>query len=339
MIDVRPILARYPQIRGNPRVTPVQGGGFSGAAVFHIETDGEPFCLRRWPELRPPLERLRELHRFLSFVHERGITEVAVPFPARDGSTLLLEGDGLWQLEPWKPGTADLVAKPTDERLRAAMHALARFHIAAAEYEPTEPGKAWFFQSLGERSPAVIERIRMIREWTPSRVRVVLTANRELFVLQTIAEQFLEHYTRSAPPVERELTRLADARFRLHPCLRDIWHAHVLFDGNEVSGIIDPSAARSENVASDLSRLLGSCLADNWPRWDFGLRAYAEVRPLSGAERQLVQVLDRSSVLLSGLAWIERAAPSGPGGQLEAMARFHWILGRLGALACSMGLS
>lgn len=337
MTDVRPILASYPQLRGNPRVTPVMGGGFSGAGIFQIATEGVSLCLRRWPELRPPIERLRELHMFLGFVHERGVTEIAVPVPSRDGTTLLEVDGGLWQLEPWKSGKADFVAKPTTKRLRAAMHALARFHIAAAEYEPTDGGRAWFFQAHGRASPAVIERIRMVREWTPSRVRVVLAANHDLFSSAIRAEQFLRQYSWAAPVVDRELTRLAETRFRLHPCLRDIWHAHVLFEGDQVTGIIDPGATRSDNVASDLSRLLGSCLADDWPRWQVALNAYAEVRPLSESERQLVRVLDRSSVLLSGLAWIERAAPSGPGAKLEAMARFQWIQGRLGALASSIG--
>lgn len=29
---------------------------------------------------------------------------------------------------------------------------------------------------------------------------------------------------------------------RLHPCVRDIWHEHLLLTGNELTGLIDPAA-------------------------------------------------------------------------------------------------
>lgn len=335
MTDVRPILARYPQVRGNPRVTPVVGGGFSGAAVFHVETETEGFCLRRWPDQAPPIERLRELHRFLDYVHARGVTEIAVPCASRDGSTLVQWDARLWQLEPWKPGQADFVEHPTNARLWAAMHALARFHNVAVEYEPTETGKDWFFQSHGQPAPAVIERLDLIGQWTASRLHVVLTANRGLWPGR-LADEFLQRYSWAAPTVARELAALARTPFRLHPCLRDIWHAHVLFQGDQVTGIVDPGAARSENVASDLSRLLGSLLADDLPGWDLALDAYSKVRALTDSERRLVRVLDRSSVVLSGLTWLEMMSRSAPVSRSAALERFQWIHARLRVLAESI---
>lgn len=339
MTDVRPILARYPQVRGNPRITPVVGGGFSGAGIFQVQSDGVLLCLRRWPELRPPIERLRELHRFLAFVHDRGVTVVAVPFASRDGSTLIEDGGQLWQLEPWKPGKADFLKRPTDERLRTAMHALARLHHAAAQYAPTESGKEWFYQSLAGPAPAVLERIGILREWTASRMHVALSTNR-ILRLGELPEEFCRHYTWAAPTIERELTAFARTEFRLHPCLRDVWHDHVLFQGAQVSGIIDASAARTENVASDLSRLLGSYLDDDRERWELALNAYAEVRPLAENERRLVRLLDRSGVLLSGLAWVKRCEAMGitaasPGAVAEVQ-RLRSILGRLRTLADSI---
>jgi Ser/Thr protein kinase RdoA (MazF antagonist) len=297
-------------VRGNPRVTPV-AGGFSGALVCQVRADDATFLLRQWPANALPLARQQELHRFLAFLQSRGVAEVAVPLASRDGTTHIEYEGRQWQLEPWMPGKADFRENPNDERLRNAMRALARLHNAAADYEATETGREWFFRSDTQPSPAVGERLQMIREWTTNRIRMVLATARDAGDADSplsygLVSDLLQQYAWVAPTIENELQSVANTPFLLHPCLRDLWHDHVLFTGNQVSGIIDPSAARTEHVASDLSRLLGSLLGDERPRWEFALDAYSQVRPLSDQERCLVRILDRSSVLLSGLGWIER---------------------------------
>jgi Ser/Thr protein kinase RdoA (MazF antagonist) len=120
----------------------------------------------------------------------------------------------------------------------------------------------------------------------------------------------------------------------LQPCLRDVWHDHVLFCGDEVTGLIDASACRAENVVIDLVRLVGSLAGDESAAWDVALDEYQQARSLSVEEVSLLHVLDRSSVLLTGIRWVERIACEPRLADDERVAlRMRSILQRLEHLA------
>ncbi len=119
------------------------------------------------------------------------------------------------------------------------------------------------------------------------------------------AAPLLVFFGNVAGPVEQHLSALAATAVSLQPCIRDIWHAHVLFEGDTVSGLIDFGAMRTDNVATDVARLLGSLVRDDPAGWEAGLSAYDEVRRLSAEERRLVHSLDESGVLMSALSWFE----------------------------------
>jgi homoserine kinase type II len=93
--------------------------------------------------------------------------------------------------------------------------------------------------------------------------------------------------------------------------LCDVWHDHVLFTGDEVTGIIDYGAAKMDNVAADLARLLGSFIGDDVTMYEIGLDAYAAVRPLTDDERRLVPLLDRSGVVLGLANWLRQIFQQG----------------------------
>jgi Ser/Thr protein kinase RdoA (MazF antagonist) len=89
----------------------------------------------------------------------------------------------------------------------------------------------------------------------------------------------------------------------LQPCIRDVWQDHVLFQGDEVTGLIDFGSMGTDNVSCDVARLLGSYAGNSQPLWQAGIEAYATVRELSHTELGLVRAFDRSGVLLGAFNW------------------------------------
>lgn len=281
-------------------------GGFSNALVVDVQTSAGRYALRGWPHSGVSQERICELHRWLKHLQAGGVP-VAVPLLVRHGPQTWDTAAGrTWQLEPWLPGSACRGCDLREPQISAAMAALARLHLASARYEPTAAGRKWF--GTGQGTPAsVTERLELIAAWSPQRlisVRDALTAAPTDF--RALALAILSGFLRYADVVAAELRSQQQVVVPLHPCLRDVWAAHVLFSGDAVSGFIDPGAARTDHLSTDLSRLLGSYFADDRVRWRAALAYYERIRPLRREEQVLLRVIDRSSVLLSGMTWIQR---------------------------------
>jgi len=122
--------------------------------------------------------------------------------------------------------------------------------------------------------------------------------------LETIARQLVKLVSASGSSTQRTLEQACQVVVPLQPCIRDIWHDHVLFEGDRVAGFVDFGAMRVESVSGDIARLLGSLVGDDTDRWHRGISSYIETRPLSDAERNLVVAFDRSNTLLSGINWV-----------------------------------
>ncbi len=312
-LTVREVLTRYA-----PRVMPLRGeplgnrGGFSGAAIWRVVTAAGDFALRRWPRPGLPRERIAGLHQLLEHLRREGLTFVAVPLATSDGATVTAVAGSLWQLEPWLPGVADFLARPSNERLCRAMAALAQWHRAAERFVPEADAATWFFGRPAAPSPAILERLAILTAVNAGKVAGVSRAlSGEMSglasdsAIRDLARRVWSLFLRGRDVLSTELRLMRETTFRVQPCLRDIWHDHVLFAGETVTGLIDPSACRVENVAADLARLIGSLVEDDRPAWDFALAEYQRYRPLTASELGLVTVLDRSGVLLSGWTWLE----------------------------------
>lgn len=283
--------------------------GFSGATVWRLQTADGAFALRCWGAPSPPVPRLNGLHRLLRFVFERGVEYTPVPVATASGETVVERDGRLWQLEPWMPGAADFRTDPRPERLRNAMRALAAWHNAAGDFPANERERAWFHSEPAGTSPAVIERLQKIYRWQRGRLARLRRAIDESNAgerWRTLTGRVLDGFERFAPRIAADLQGALELRVPLQPCLRDVWHDHLLFTGDAVTGLIDPGACRTENVASDLARLLGSLAGDETAVWRTAVEEYGRFRPLQPAELQLLPILDRSGVLLSGMTWLDR---------------------------------
>jgi len=91
----------------------------------------------------------------------------------------------------------------------------------------------------------------------------------------------------------------------LQPAIRDIYHDHVLFAGDEVTGIVDFGAMRIDTPLTDVARLVGSLVGDDREARQFAFDAYSELRPLSESDRRMIDLLDESGVILGGLNWLK----------------------------------
>jgi homoserine kinase type II len=290
------ILRRYPPDYQPSRVEPLgSAGGMSGAQFWRITAPRGSLVLRRWPTGHPTPDRLRFVHAVLRHAAQRGIGLLPVPIPTRDGLSFVENGDHLWELAPWMPGAANYEQSPSAERLRAAMTALARFHTAVADF-PVVSGP----QSAVTRHFARLNDL--MRGGINELFRAVTDATWP--ELAPLARQFLSALHNVIPRAMANLEPLVSASLPLQPCIRDIWHDHILFTGDDVTGLIDFGAVEIDTPATDVARLLGSLAGDDATGWQTGITAYSAVRPLSQQEGLAVRALDASGTILGGCNWI-----------------------------------
>ena len=298
--DLKLVLAAYSAAQSAGHVEFLSGaGGFSGAMFWRLETAAGPLCLRRWPREHPSPEGLTLIHRVLEDVAKSGLDVVPAPLKTNDDGSYVHQGGHLWELAPWMPGQADYRQSPSDAKLVSALETLARFHRAA---ESCSLG-----QAARGPSPGLSERLENLQSLGSGELdeltrRLSGGAGWTQFVVE--ARRVVDLYPMTASRVRAALEDCNNVEVPLQPCIRDIWHQHVLFMGTSVSGLVDFGSMRVETVAGDVARLLGSMAADDEQKWELGLAAYQQIRPLADAELMLVGALDKSGVLLSGFSWI-----------------------------------
>lgn len=294
-----PVREAFPELRTSRDVEFFGGaGGFSGALFWRVTTaTGMRLCVRQWPREHPTEARLRLIHDSLIRVRRAGLECVPMPCPTADGETFCIVAGHFWEVTDWMPGTADFHQAPRRARLENALTALARFHIAVGGGSDDVA-----YQS----APAILQRQQMLQQLMNGeavRIRENLSTMNKPF-LEGVGARILSAFERSTSWLAQALDAAAIESVPVQLAIRDVWHDHVLFTGDEVTGIVDFGALRRDTPVTDVSRLLGSLVGDDRSLWITGLDAYEKVRPFCASERQILETLDISSRVLSGMNWL-----------------------------------
>jgi Ser/Thr protein kinase RdoA (MazF antagonist) len=306
-----PVLARYPAAVAGLAWSP-HPGGFSGAAVWRGDLAGRPaFALKAWPP-GYPADRLALVHRLMADARVRaGLTFVPAVVPALSGATVVEHAGRAWDVTAWMPGAPDYRATPSDAKLAAACAAVAALHRAWA---PPTPALA--------PCPGVLRRLAVLADF----------AGRTFDTPSPLVRQGLAVLPAHAAAAEAALKPWANRPLPVQPCLCDVWHDHVLFTGDAVTGLIDYGEVKPDHPAVDLARLLGDLVGDDAGAFRRGLDAY---RADGGAtvDTAFARLLDRTGVVCAAIHWVkELAAGTAPNGAEDRLAR---LLERLaGPPAC-----
>ena len=288
----------------SPLVHSLEGaGGFSGAKFWRIEDDRKAWCLRRWPQsVNGEERRLLWIHRQLHAAYTQGCHFIPVPVISSEKDSLIEHQGFFWQLEPWMPGTADFHSKATQPRLTAAMTALAQFHDSV--------------RSLGirkQRSPGLEARKRRLAELYHEtettrlyhQIRIATEEIQGFSQFKDVGHHILNRFQTLASPLFQRLLDASQIPVPTQTVIGDVWHDHVLFSDDTVTGLIDFGTMRMDTPSCDIARLLGSLVGDEQDQWAAGIKAWEATCSLPQEERALIEIFDQTSTLISGINWLQ----------------------------------
>ncbi len=269
------------------------GGGLSAARIWRCSSRHGPLALRAWPPQHPSAEHLQNIHLAMHVARSQGLHFIPQLYNTRQGGSSLAVAGQLWELTQWMPGAADYLTQPSLPRLQAAMQALAQLHqIWQSHATATALAQS---PTVEQRQQRLQWAWKQLPNWTQKRWG---TSPHDALVSST-----LRHLAKQTPQLLRQLQQLAAVQVPVHFTLRDIWSDHVFFSGLSVTGIIDFGAARVDEPATDVARLLGSLEPLDAQRRAYGCDAYRELQPALDPQR--VQVLDDVATLLAAVQWFQ----------------------------------
>jgi homoserine kinase type II len=271
-------------------------GGFSGARIWCIEAAGQRFCLRAWPERQSDSQHLDFIHGLMRTARSASLDFVPAVVDTTDGRGHHFLQGRLWDLTEWMPGRADFHTRPTATRLEVATRALASLHSC---WRHSHGGRASICPAIQRRLAAASEWNDLRRGgWRPP------DATTDLDPVRPVAERAWQTIDRLVASVPGRLRARAGRQWTLQPCLCDIWHDHLLFEGDRLTGLIDFGSAKIDHPAVDIARMFGSLVPDDDASWQVGLRAYRAVRRLSDEESDLALALDETGTIIGVATWL-----------------------------------
>jgi homoserine kinase type II len=317
--DIAEVLSRYPgPFRPVDEPEYLGGaGGLSGARLWRYRAERGRLVLRGWPPHGPGRAHLEQVHRWLLQAADLGF--VPAPITDRAGRTLEESQGGFWELAPWMPGAAEAVRPPAPARVRSAFAAMAALHqrLAAERRPGTSPG-------LAHRHEAITHLLRGGFDALEQAIRTADAPEHD--ETRPLAMRWLGLARAAAPRGLDPLREAAGRTVPLQPCLRDARPEHFLFEGDDVTGLVDFGAMGIDCVAGDLARLMGEWLEGDAAARTEALAAYEQIRPLDADEAALIRAFASSSALLIGEHWIrwhyvERRSFDDPSAVARGVAR------------------
>jgi Ser/Thr protein kinase RdoA (MazF antagonist) len=222
-----------------------------------------------------------------------GLAFVPEVFRSRRNTTFEYYQDRLWDLTEWMRGSPVANEDRSAVCIARASAALAKLHRS---WRPGTP-------DIGT-CPAIARRLARACEW----LALVRSGWRPDFAMLPSLRNWSELAWRAlqkhAPLLPDRLAPWMQHTVPRQPCLCDVRREHVLFTSDEVTGIVDYGGVKTDNVAVDLARMLGSMVPDRPAMWLAGIEAYRQLQSLSELEIRLIRVLDESGRLLGAANWL-----------------------------------
>ncbi|QDS98913.1 phosphotransferase enzyme family protein [Adhaeretor mobilis] len=273
-------------------------GGLSGARLWKIDYQEQSYCLRQLPD-RPPAERLAEIHGFLDHLQSQQCQFTPRVMRTLRGETHIFENGHAWELLTWLPGAALPVKDLQGEQTKTALETLATVHILADSLRTSPEVSSGGSRGIQVRDSTLKGLSQDIYQ---ARMAELIVTSDSLYAER--CQRMFAALRSCLPIIQEEVAKVVQMPLPLRWILGDVHREHLLFTGNEVTGLIDFGAVRVDSPMTDVARLLGSTTLDDHEKWTAGLTAYTLIRRISPSELATMAAFDAGGVAVAANRWL-----------------------------------
>jgi Ser/Thr protein kinase RdoA (MazF antagonist) len=235
-------------------------------------------------------QRLQTIHALLNHARESGLGVIPQILPFSNGNTFLYQDHRYWELTIWISGRASYNQEPTANKLRETFQTLARLHRCWQPLAPIVAPCQACFQNW---------QAQVRSGWHPT-----FGDSASCNGMGPVAERAWRLLSRWMSRIDTLCFPWINRPVPLQMCLCDLWHDHLLFEGDRLTGLIDFGSVKLDHVTVDLARLLGSLVEDRIEPKILALESYSSIRPLAREEIELIEALDRTGTILAMANWL-----------------------------------
>ena len=304
--------------------------GYSGMVGWRWRSGDRQWVLKGQPAERISEEQLAWVHGLCRHAGQRGIRWLPQPLARPSGQTVYTAWDRCWEVQEALPGTACVPPERMDpSRLIETVRSLGQLHLAIADYMPEGASQA-------APVPAVRVRLRRLEEHQSQLAQLQREVSRRRDGDEeqcALVHRVLERFSHEAAACYESLQAVAELSMPVGPCLRDVRPGDILWEEDELSGFVDPTAAGIDFPFIDVIRLVGEI--EEMPlEWPEIIEIYARAYPLPAGVDRLIGPLLESSRWISVLNWIRwGVVQTRPGVSSEQVSeRIRQLSRRLGVV-------